>query len=413
MEVKVPRGCGLDIHKRTVVACVVVSTSAGDTETTTRTFGTTRTELEHLASWLADRQVTDVAMESTGVYWQPIYNVLEDRFRLLLANAHHVKAVVGRKTDVKDAAWLAQLLRHGLIQGSVVPDRARRELRELTRYRTTLIRDRVTTVQRIAKTLEGGTIKLGSVVSDLQGVSAKAILRALAAGVVDAAALAELARGTLRKKLPQLREALTGQMGPHQQFLLTEQLAHLEELDERIAHLDAEVATRLRPFEAIIVRLDTIPGIGRRMAEDLLAELGTDLRRFPTAKHLAAWAGMAPGSRESAGRRRAAPARQGDIWLRTLLVEAAHAAGRMTHGYLAAQYRRLAARRGGKRAAVAVGHTILVIVYHLVTSDDAVYVDLGETYLDERDRQRTRQRAVARLERLGYRVTLETRDTAA
>jgi transposase len=412
MEVVASHCCGLDVHKKTVVAGTIVPGPDGTPSRTTRTFGTMRADLERLAAWLQEQGVTHVAMESTGVYGQPVSNVLEDRFPLLLANAQQVKAVPGRKTDVQDAQWLAQLLRHGLIRGSFVPDRAQRELRELPRYRTALSRERATAVQRLAKTLAGGSIKLSAVVSDLQGVSARAMVQALTTGVTDPEALAALACGKLRAKQPALQQALDGQIGPHQRFLLPEQLAHLAALDERIAHVSAAIAERLRPFEAVLTRLDAVPGIGRWTAEGLLAEVGTDLRRFPTAKHLAAWAGLAPGNRESAGQRRPSPSRHGDRWLRALLVESARAAGRMRHGYPSAQYRRLAARRGANRAAVAVAHTLLVIISHLLTRETAS-VDLGDAYLDQRDRERTRRRAVARLERLGYQVALTPTDTAA
>jgi len=309
-----------------------------------RSFGTMTDELLHLADWLAANAVTYVAMESTGVYWKPIWNLLEDHFTLLLVNARHVKAVPGRKTDVKDAAWLAELLRHGLLRGSVVPDREQREVQELTRYHTSLVQERTAEVNRIGKTLEGANIKLGDVATDVLGVSGRQMLRAMVAGETDAAVLAELAQGRLRDKRPALARALQGQIGAHQRFLLGQQLAHIEQLEATIAAVSAEIAQRLRPLAPEQERLETIPGVGRRTAQVLLAELGPDLNRFPTAGHLASWAGMCPGNDESAGKRRSGRTRKGNPWLRSALIEAAHAAARSKGTYLAAQYRRLVAR---------------------------------------------------------------------
>jgi transposase len=410
MEVVCERCCGLDVHKQRVVACVVVSVGAGPPHKEVRTFGTMTDELLRLAAWLTGHGVTRVALESTGVYWQPVWNVLEAAeagFELLLVNARHVKAVPGRKTDVKDSEWLADLLRHGLLKASFVPDRAQRELRELTRYRTALVQERAAEVNRLQKTLEGANVKLAGVATDVLGVSGRRILDALAAGATDPAALAELAKGRLRQKLPELQRALTGRVGAHQRFLLAQQLAHLDDLDEALAALDAEVAARLRPFAAQVAQLDAIPGVGQRTAEVLLAEVGADVRRFPTAAHLASWAGMCPGNHESAGKRLSGRTRKGNQALRAALIQAAHAAGRTKHTYLAAQSQRLTARRGRKRAIVAVGHSILVIAYHLLKDPQRPYQDLGPGHLDQRDRERVGRRLVRRLETLGYRVALE------
>ncbi len=337
---------------------------------------------------------------------RPYWNLLEGRFALLLVNPRHIKAVPGRKTDVLDAEWLAELLRYGLLKASFVPDRAQRELRELTRYRTSLTNERSAAINRLQKTLEGANIKLASVVSDVMGLSARQMLAAVVEGrTTDVSALAELAHGKLRDKLPQLEQALSGRVGPHQRFLLAEQLAHIDALDASLERLNAEIAERLRPFDEVIARLAAIPGIGRIIAEVLLAEIGVDLTRFSTAGQLASWAGMCPDHNESAGKKRSGKTRKGSPWLRAALVQAAHAAAHSKQSYLGAQYRRLAARRGTKKAAVAVGHSILVIVHHLLTHDCA-YVDLGPTYFEQRDPHRIQRSLVHRLEALGYSVQL-------
>jgi len=431
MEVLYARCCGLDVHKRTVVACLLTPGVGGKPARAIRTFGTMTEDLLGLADWLAAAGCTHVALEATGVYWQPIWNILEDRFSLLLANARHIKAVPGRKTDVRDCEWIAELLRHGLLQGSVVPARPQRELRELTRYRTALVGEHSAEVNRLQKTLEGANIKLAAVATDTMGKSGRAMLDALVAGSAAPAAMAELARGRMREKIPQLEQALTGRFAAHQRFLVARQLAHIDALDALIAEVSDEIAARLRaaddaaaaaapdaasagspggpparPFEDAIARLDTIPGVAQRTAEILVAELGLDLTRFPTPGHLASWAGMCPGNHESAGKRQSGKTRRGNRALRAALVEAAQAAGRTKRTYLGAQFRRLAARRGKKKAAVAVGHTILTIVYHLLTEGTS-YQDLGAQYFDERDRQRVERRLVHRLEALGYTVALE------
>ena len=412
MDVVYTHCCGLDVHKRNVVACLITPGPDGRPLKSVQTFGTMTEELLALADWLAAAGCTHVALESTGVYWQPVYNLLEDRFQLLLANARHIKAVPGRKTDVRDCEWLADLLRHGLLQPSFVPARPQRELRELTRHRQALVRERTAVANRLQKTLEGANIKLAAVATDILGVSGRRILDALVAGTTDAEALAELAKGALRRKLPQLPQALAGRVGAHQRFLIAQHLAHLDFLEEHLAQVSAEIADRLRPVQDVLARLDTIPGVGQCMAEALVAEIGTDMTRFPSAAQLASWAGMCPGNDESAGKRRSGKTRKGNPWLRALLVQAAHAAARRKNTYLAALYGRLAARRGKKKAAVAVGHPLLVIVDHLLRRGTE-YHELGPRGFDERDRHAVERRLVRRLEALGHKVTLEPADPAA
>jgi transposase len=324
----------------------------------------------------------------------------------LVVNAQQIKAVPGRKTDVKDAEWIADLLRHGLLRASYIPDRAQREFQELVRYRRSVVRQRAQVVNRIQKVLEGANIKLASVASDVVGRSGRAMLEAIVAGSEDPQILAQLARGKLQAKQGELEAALQGVVGPHQRFLLASQLRHLDFLDAEIERLEQEITKRSHPFEDAVSRLDTIPGVGRRIAQEIVAAVGTDMGRFPTARHLASWARLCPGNNESAGKRRSGRTGHGNPWLREALLEAAWAASCSRNTYLAAQYRRLAARRGAKRAAVAVAHTILVIAYH-VLRDGTVYQDLGGNYFDQRDREATTHRAVRRLERLGYRVTLD------
>lgn len=403
MDVLYERCVGLDIHRDTVVACLITPEGRE-----LRTFGTMTEDLLGLADWLTGHGVSHVAMESTGVYWKPIYNLLEGTgLELLVVNARHIKAVPGRKTDVRDAEWIADLLRHGLLRGSFIPDRPQRELRELVRYRRRLIEERSREAERLHKTLEGANVKLGAVASDILGVSGRAMLEALVAGRDDPEALAALAKGRLRDKHDRLVAALRGLVGPHQRRLLAAQLRHIDYLDAEIASLSAEIEERMRPFDPAIELADAIPGVGRRTAEAILAEIGADMTRFPSDAHLASWARMCPGTDESAGKRGSGATGRGNKWLRAALTEAARAAARTKGTYLATQYHRLVGRRGKNRAAVAVGHTILVALYHMLR-DGVTYEDLGPLYFDERDRRATVRRAVTRLEALGYRVTLET-----
>ena len=399
MEVTYSHCAGLDVHKASVVACVL--TPQGQE---VRTYKTLTRDLLELADWLGAEGVTHVAMESTGVYWQPVYNLLEGAIpEVWVVNAQHVKNVPGRKTDVKDAAWLADLLRHGLVRPSFIPDRPHRELRELVRYRRGLIEQHAQLANRVGKLLEGANIKLSSVASDLLGASGRAMLAALATGTDDPDVLAALAKGRLRDKHAELVEALRGQVGPHQRFVLQSQLRLLGSLEDEITTVSAEVAARLGPFEETVARLDEIPGVGRATAETILAEIGPTLERFPSAAHLASWARVCPGNNRSAGKQRSGHTGHANRWLRPALIEAARAAARAKGTYLAALYHRIAARRGAKRAAVAVAHALLVIVYHLLTRGCS-YAELGGTYLDDRSQEATARRLTKRLERLGYTV---------
>lgn len=406
MAVVYPQCCGLDIHKKTVVACLITSPQGPEPVKDIRTFRTMTADLLALADWLQEAGCTHVAMESTGVYWRPVYNLLEGQCELLVVNAQHIKAVPGRKTDVKDAAWIAELLRHGLLRGSFIPSKPQRQLRELTRYRSTLVQDRARTLNRLQAVLEDANLKLASVVTDIYGVSARAMLAALLAGERDVEVLADLARGRLRTKRAQLKEALEGRVTAHHSFLLTEHLSTLEYLDEAIARVSGEIAQRLTADQEAIALLDTIPGVGQRAAEILVAEVGTDMSRLPSAKHLASWAGMCPGNAESGGKRLSGKTRKGSRWVRQVLIEMAHGAAKTKNTYLAAQYKRIAARRGKKRALVAVGHTILTIAYTLLTRKQP-YQELGAAYFDHREQHQVERRLVRRLERLGYHVSLE------
>jgi len=412
VEVVYPRCCGVDVHKKTVVACLIVPGPQGRPVKEVRTFGTMTDDLLALVDWVVAAGCTHVAMESTGSYWKPLYNLLEGVLEVLVVNAARIKAVPGRKTDVRDCEWIADLLRHGLLQASFIPDRPQRELRELTRYRASLVHERAAQVNRVQKVLEGANIKLAAVATDIMGVSGRDMLAALIGGTADAATMAQFARGRMREKIPQLEKALAGTFGTHQRFLIAQQLAHIDFLDALIERVSAQIAERVRPFEEFIALLDTITGIGRYTAEVLVAEIGVDLRRFPSAAHLCSWAGVAPGNNESAGKRKSGKTRKGSPWLRAALVEAAHAAGRTPHTYLGAQYRRLVARKGKKRAAVAVAHSILTIVYHVLT-DREPYADLGGDYFDRRDQQAVQRHLVHRLEALGYTVSLQPKEPAA
>jgi transposase len=412
MQVMYERCCGIDVHKKTIVACAIVPGADGKTQKETRTFDTMTGDLKALAAWLQGVSVTHVAMESTGVYWKPVYNLLEGQFELLVVNAEHLKKVAGRKTDVHDAEWIADLLRHGLLKGSFIPSAHQRAWRDVTRYRTRLIDERADEVNRVQKVLEGATIKLASVASDVTGVSGRAILAALVAGQSTPAEMADLAKGRLRQKHAALSRALDGVLQPHQRFLVIELLGHIDYLDEAIERLDIEIREQMRPFEAELTRLDSIPGVNRRVAEVLAAEVGVDMKPFADAEHVASWAGMCPGNKTSGGKRYSGKTRKGSKWLRRALTEAAHGAARKKNGYLKALYHRLGGRRGKKRAIIAVGHSILKIAYHVLTKQQT-YQDLGANYFDERDREAVKRRAVRRLEQLGFTVNLTMVEGAA
>jgi transposase len=412
MQVVHTHSCGLDVHKKTVVACVLITQEDGTVMRQVRTFHTMTQELLALSDWLDARSITHIAMESTGVYWQPVYNILEDGIRtILLVNAQHIKAVPGRKTDTKDSEWLADLLRHGLLQGSFIPPAPIRALRDLTRYRKTLVQERAREASRLQKSLEGANIKLGSVATNVLGVSGRQMLDAIVAGEDDAAVLAELARANLRKKLPELQRALEGRVQPHHRVLLAQILGHIDYLSEAIAHLDAEIGKLVVPFEQEMKLLRTIPGIGEVAAAGIIAEIGVDMNRFPSAKHLASWAGVCPGNRQSGGKRLSGKTTNGNTWLRGLLGELAWTSTHTRNTYFGAQMRRLARRRGTKRAAVAVQHSLLVVIYH-VLHDRQPYNELGADHFDHLDADRIQRLHVQRLEQLGFEVTLTPKEAA-
>jgi transposase len=413
MERILERCCALDVHKNQVTACVHVPDQEGKRSELRAQFSTMTAELLALRDWLQGLGVTHVAMEATGVYWKPVYYLLEDDFELMLVNAQHVKNVPGRKTDVQDAQWLCQLLEHGLVRASFVPPKPFRELRDLTRYRKSLTWERSREANRLQKQLEDANIKLASVASRVLGASGRAMLDELCEGNNDPQALAELARGKLRKKLPALREALEGRFSSHHALLVSHLLAHIDYLDETIGSLSGEIEERLRPFEHELELLCTIPGVGRITAEVMLAELGPDMSRFPSDRHAASWAAICPGHDESAGKRRSGKTRKGNRWLRTALIEAANSAAGRTRGtYLNAQYLRLKSRRGHAKAIVAVAHSILVSAYHVLERDQT-YEELGGDYFISRvDTEHLTRRLVRQLERLGQSVTL-TPSTAA
>jgi len=406
MEVVYACCAGLDVHKATVVACGrVPGPRPGERRGETKTFATTTGGLAELGDWLRGHGVTEVAMESTGVYWRPVYAGLETRVRVMLVNARHVKMIPGRKTDVRDCEWLAQLLECGLLRASFVPPRAVRDLRDLTRLRKALIRERGHHVNRIEKTLELAQIKLGCVVTDLMGKTGRAILPALSTGIDDPDQLADYAQGLLRKKRAALREALAGRLTPHYAFLLQQHLALIDTLDAHIATLDARIDEAMRPFADAAALVQTMPGVAIRAAQAILAETGMDMVAFPTSAHFASWARLCPGNHESAGKRQPVSTGQGATWLRATRQESAWAAIRTKKSYYRALYHRLKGRGGAKKAVVAVQHAMLIALWHML-KHRVPHADLGADYFDRRNTERARRHHVRRLERLGYNVVL-------
>jgi transposase len=404
MQVLYQSCCGMDVHKRFVVACLIWHDADGQQHKEIRRYSTMTGDLLQCNDWLQAKGCTHVAMESTGVYWKPVFTLMEGRFDVVVVNAQHMKAVPGRKTDIKDAEWIADLLQHGLLKASFIPLRPQRELRDLTRYRLTLSQEHTRLVNRLHKLLEEANLKLSSVLANILGKTGRAILHALAKGEADTEKLADLGLAYVPSKRDALAKALCGRMHEHQRFVLGELLQMIDSQEWAIARLDRQIEERLRPFEATIKRLDAISGVSRHTIEVLFAEVGWDMRPFPDAAHLASWAGLCPGQHESGGKRMSGRARKGNRWVKTTLVQAAHAAGK-TQTYLGAQYRRLSVRRGGKRAAVAVAHSILVIYYQLLTTGQA-YQEKGVEYFTQLDQEQHQRRLVKQLERLGFQVSL-------
>ncbi len=405
MQILVERGCGLDVHQATVVACLLMVLKNGTLQKQIQTFGTTTRELIRLREWLLSEGCTDLAMESTGVYWKPIYAILEGAFHIVVANAEQVKKVPGRKTDVKDAEWLADLLCHGLLRSSFVPPKPIRELRDLTRYRRKLVESQATERNRLLKLLESANIKLASVATDVFGVSGRLMLRAMIAGKASAQEMADLAKGLLRKKIPQLELALEGKLEEHHRFLLKLQLDRLETAEKDLAFLEQRIQEKLNPYAAQLTLLQEIPGVDWTLAAVIIAELGLDMSVFQNASQLTSWAGVCPGNNESAGKRKSSRIPKGNVYLKTALVEAANAAAKAKGTYLRDKFYRLKARRGYKRAAIAVAHKILVAIYHML-SQNVSYNDLGDLYLDKLNKHQLTRNLIRRLERLGYSVIL-------
>lgn len=416
MDTLFARVAGLDLHQKTVVACVRITGPDGKAVEQIRTFGTMTEDLLGMSDWLVEQRVTHIAMESTGVLWKPVWNILDGRseWELLLVNPRELKQVPGRKSDVKDSQWIAHLLACGLLRASFVPERGQRDLRDLTRMRAVLTDEHTRTVNRLHKVLQDANIKLTSVATDILGVSGRDMLKGLMQGEQDVEVLAELARGRLRKKIPQLKLALRGQLTAHHKFLLEQIFKHLTNLEEQLSEFEARIAQELGPFVTpeLTQRLDQIPGINQATIDVIVAEIGVDMSHFPTAGHISSWAGLCPGHEESAGKLSRRRSTKGNVWLRRALGEAAWAAGRAKNSYFAAQYRRLSARRGKKRALIAVAHSLLMVIYHLLKDPKLNYKDLGVNYFDTLEPERLRRHLVKRLEGLGFDVNLKPRAAA-
>jgi transposase len=404
---------GLDVHKDSVFVCIRRMSDDGKVSEEIRVFGTKTGELLALGDWLVSKGVTHAAMESTGVYWKPIWNLLEDRLKLILVNAQHLKKVPGRKTDVKDCQWIAQLLQFGLLKASFVPDRPQRELRDLTRQRSQLVADHSRVANRIQKTLEDANIKLGSVASDVLGVSGRQMLAALIQGNCSAQHIAELARGRMRSKVPQLTEALNGRVNEHHRFMLKMLMEQVASLEKQIEAFDQRIEQVMSPFEkAAIAQLDEMPGVNQRAAQNIIAETGTDMSRFGSAQGLAAWAGICPGNNQSAGKRKSGRITHGNRWLKSTLVQCSWGAARKKGSFWMGRYQRISRRRGAKRAAVAVAHSQLTVIYELLSTGQT-YREMGSNYLNQKDQDRLKETLVARLERMGYQVDLRPKADAA
>lgn len=412
MQVIYPRCAGLDVHEKTVVATAMLTQEDGKVQQMQRTFRTMTADLLALNDWLDQHQIQVVAMESTGIYWRPVFNILEEGRTIILVNARHMKAVPGRKTDAKDSEWIADLLRHGLLQASFIPPQPIRELREVTRYRKTLVQERADEINRLQKVLETANLKLGAVATDVLGKSGRAMLDALLGGESDTETLAELARGRLRAKLPDLRLALEGRVQPHHRFLLTRILAHIDFLEESITTVTREIEEHLPPFEKAVELLESIPYLQEGSISTILSEIGDDMNRFPSDKHLASWAGVCPGNHESAGKRLSGSTTHGNPYLRAVLCQIAWVVAHTKDTSLSAFYHRIARRLGRKKAIVAVAHKLLVIIYHALSSKKP-YEELGADYFDHLDKARIERRSIQRLEQLGYTVTLSPKEEVA
>ena len=406
MEVIIPRCCGIDVHKSSLTACLLVTKPDGKTSKTVKTFSTMTADLLALSDWLEANKCTHVAVESTGVYWKPIFNILEGSFQIVLANARDIKNVPGHKTDVKDCEWIADLLRFGLIKASFIPPKPIRELRDLTRYRTKLSQEMTSEKNRVQKVLEDANIKLAGVATDIFGVSGREMLQALLEGNAAPEDIAALARGKLRKKIPELIESLKGNVSEHHRCLIGMSLRHLDYMAELIAELDERIDNAMKPYQPQEELLTTITGVDKKSAESIIAEIGVNMSQFPTAAHLASWAGICSGNNESAGKRMSGKINKGDSWLMRILIQVAYAAANTKNTYLKDKYHRIAARRGKKKAAVAIGHKILIFAYYVI-SHGVSYQDLGENYLDKLNKEVIEKRLIKRLQQLGNKVTLE------